>query len=350
MPDLLFFCKAPMNAAMFARPLERIWERTGWRIRFTGQGRGHGSAPEILAGLGFEGARQASKFSIRWKRWDAYVSPDIVQPAWRARRAIQVFHGVSFKGKMYTPPIRRFTDLFLVGEDMRRRFIERGLFEEGDPALHPVGMPKLDALFDGSYDRETVLREAGATPDRPAVLFAPTWRPESSLYSHGVELMKAAAAQDEWTLLVKLHDWAWDPATNPIDWEKAIPGLEGPRVRFVRGASITPYMAAADMLISDASSAANEYLVLDRPIIWIDVPDLIRKYAMTIDLDGWGRKTGRIAGTGDELLEAIGDALARPGEFGETRRAAASDIFYNPGRATEAFLKALCGVLGESLL
>lgn len=334
-----------MNGVMFERPLRWLREqRPEWNLAMTGRGRGHGGATQIMEQLGHSGLRQAWQFEVRWRGWDAYLSPDINQPTRRARRAIQLFHGVSFKGKMYRPPIRRFTDLFLIGEDMRRRFIEKGLYEEGDPALHRVGMPKLDAFIDGSLDREAILREIGLDGEalaRPVVLYAPTWRPESSLYSYGIELMKRTAEREGWTLLVKLHDWVWDPATNPIDWAKTIPMLEGPCVRFVRGFNIVPYMFVADLLISDASSVANEYLLLDRPILWIDVPQLIAKYEKTIDLEGWGRRTGRIVASNEELCEAIEDGLARPGEFGEVRREAAADIFYHPGEATRVFCEKL---------
>lgn len=346
MRHLLFFCKAPMNAVMFERPLRRLMDDPRLKIQFTGEGRAGGRADAILPRLGFPDARQAWRLSVRWRAWDAYISPDLMQPARRARRAIQIFHGVSFKGKMYTDNIRRFSDLFLIGEDMRRRFVAKGLFPEDSPALHKIGMPKLDAFFDGSLDRAAILNKLGADPDRPVVLYAPTWRPESSLYSHGLEFMKRCAREKGWTLLVKLHDWAWDPATNPIDWRAMLPQLESPEVRFALEPNIVPYLFVADALVSDASSVANEYLLLDRPIIWIDVPDLIRKYERTIDLDGWGRKTGRIVKTTDELMEACRDALAAPGEFGEVRRQAAADIFYHPGRATEAFCQTLNGLLG----
>lgn len=341
MIDLLFFCKAPMNAVMFERPLRRLWPDPRLRIRFTGEGRAGGDARQILPQLGFPQARQAGGLCVRWKRWDAFISPDLMQPARRARRAIQIFHGVSFKGKMYTPAIRRFSDLFLIGEDMRRRYLERGLISGEAPVLHRIGMPKLDGFFDGSLDRAAILRRLGADPRRPVILYAPTWRPESSLYSHGLEFIKRCARREEWTLLVKLHDWAWDPATNPVDWARAIPELEGPNVRFAREADIVPCLFIADALVSDASSVANEYLLLDRPVIWIDVPELIRKYEQTIDLAGWGRKTGRLARTIDELLEACRDSLARPAEYGEIRRRAAADIFYHPGKATDAFCETL---------
>lgn len=346
MIDLLFFCKAPMNAVMFERPLRQLMTDPRLRLHCTGEGRAGGSAEQILSNMGIEGVRPAPDWKVRWKKWDAFISPDAMQPARRARRAIQIFHGISFKGKMYTPRIRRFSDLFLVGDDMRRRFVTRGLFPEDAPGLHNIGMPKLDAFFDGSLDRTRILGDLGIDPARPVVLYAPTWRPESSLYSHGVEFMKRSAEREGWTLLIKLHDWVLDPATNPIDWAKAMPELEGPHVRFAPGRDITPYMFAADLLVSDASSVANEFLLLDRPVVWIDVPDLIKKYNQTIDLDGWGRRTGRIVSTTDELMEACANGLAQPDEFSPVRREAAADMFYHPGRATEAFLARFYQMLG----
>src|SRR5262249_53506481 len=160
--------------------------------------------------------------------------------------------------------IKRFSDLFLIGEDQRRRFVEKKLFEENDPALHRIGMPKLDAFFDDSLNRETILRELGIDPARPVVLYAPTWRPEASVYGQGLKFIQQSAGEQRWTLVVKLHDWAWDPATNPIDWHKAIPELEGPNVHFARGANVVPLLFVSDLLITDASSVANEYLLLDR--------------------------------------------------------------------------------------
>lgn len=336
-----------MNAVMFARPLRRLWEDARLRIAFAGEGRGVGSAREILAAQGFAGARQAGRLGVRWRALDAYISPDLFMPARRARRQIQIFHGVSFKGKMFTPPVRRFSDLFLIGEDQRRRFVEKGLFPADSPALHKVGMPKLDAFFDGSLDRVATLRELGADPARPMVLYAPTWRPEASLYGPGLEFIRRCAREERFTLVVKLHDWAWDPATNPIDWQKAVPELQGPNVRFARGFNVVPYLHAADLLISDASSVANEYLLLDRPLVWLDAPELIRKYEKTIDLDGWGRKTGPIVKTADELLGMCATMLADGGrDFAAVRQAAAADIFYHPGQATERFVAELLALLG----
>ena len=78
----------------------------------------------------------------------------------------------------------------------------------------------------------------------------------------------------------------------------------------------------------------------------MDAPELIRKYGATIDLDGWGRKTGRIVKNEDACMEACIDSLNNPAEFSRVRREAAKDIFYNPGTATERFCEKLYELIG----
>ena len=53
-----------------------------------------------------------------------------------------------------------------------------------------------------------------------------------------------------------------------------LPPLLGERQRLVRGFDSNPYLAAADLLISDASSVANEFLVLDRPLVFFRLSGL----------------------------------------------------------------------------
>ena len=45
----------------------------------------------------------------------------------------------------------------------------------------PIGAPKTDVLFDGTFQRDDVLRSLQLDPQRPAVLYAPTYQKEASL-------------------------------------------------------------------------------------------------------------------------------------------------------------------------
>src|SRR3972149_10054565 len=94
--------------------------------------------------------------------------------------------------------------------------------------------------------------------------------------------------------LIKLHDLLYDSERNTIDWRKKISNLMKPNIRLIEAYDISPYLFASDILISDASSVANEYAILDRPIIFADVPELLKSYEKTADLDTWGREGGEV--------------------------------------------------------
>ena len=52
--------------------------------------------------------------------------------------------------------------------------------------------------------------------------------------------------------------------------------MAGKTGHLVSDADICPYLAAADVMITDHSSAGFEYLLLDRPLVRIHVPELLR--------------------------------------------------------------------------
>jgi CDP-glycerol glycerophosphotransferase (TagB/SpsB family) len=94
----------------------------------------------------------------------------------------------------------------------------------------------------------------------------------------------------------------------------------------------------ADLLLTDASSVANEFALLDRPMVFLDVPELIEaaRQKGAVDLETWGRKAGDVVTDPADAVRAVADALGRPERHSDVRRALAEDLFYNPGAATGA--------------
>lgn len=288
-----------------------------------------------------------TSLEAKWRRYDLYLSADITLFNRRATKKAHIFHGISFKGKAYTEHIKKYDKAFLIGPYQRRQFVDRGILAPDDARMLDIGMPKIDPLVNGEIDREEVLRKLGLDPQKPVVLYAPTWRKESSLNTMGEPLIDTVAAMEDVQLIVKIHDLSYNPATNRKDWaavfrEKQVAGT---RAKFVHYGDITPLLAAADLLISDASSTANEFLLCDRPVIFMDVPLLIEKYRDSVDLETWGRKTGVVVEQPEQLPETIRAELAAPARLSEIRRAAAADYFYNPGHATLASVRAIYNLL-----
>jgi hypothetical protein len=344
--DILFYANAPNNYVCFRPLFEALRRDERLRVWLTSTNALLPRARDFYASLGVEHDRIVPRWRARWQRFDLYISPNIAVISRRARTRVQMFHGVSFKGKPYTDNIRKYDYLFTVGPYMKRRFVRDGFFEEGDPRLLEIGMPKTDLLFHPPKDRAAVARDLGFDdPSQPLVLYAPTWRKESSLYGLGRDLLRELPRRGR-NLMVKLHDHHYDPKTNPVDWRAEWPKLRHPRLGVIEDPDIVPYMAAADVLISDLSSVTNEFTLLDRPIVFIDVPELRAKYGATIDMEEWGHKTGALVSDMDGLERAIDQALADPGALSEVRREAARDLFYNPGCATRAAIRGAYEVLG----
>ncbi|MGH9779210.1 MAG: CDP-glycerol glycerophosphotransferase family protein, partial [Candidatus Acidiferrales bacterium] len=156
----------------------------------------------------------------------------------------------------------------------------------------------------------------------------------SSITTNGLELI-GRLQQMPINLLIKLHDKSLDFRRNVNDWLSEVKKrATGARVRVLEGFDIVPYLALADLLISDFSSAANEFLLRDRPVIFLPTPEKVEINKERWDTEVWGHKVGVVANSLDELVAAVEDGLARPEKMRDIRRAAAADMFYQPGTAT----------------
>lgn len=281
---------------------------------------------------------------------DVYVTPNFNDRlhAVRARRRVQIFHGVSFKNYCIKEKALRYDRLFLPGAYHKRRYVESGLFRADDPRLVVIGLPKLDRLARGEIDRAAVLRSRGLDPSRPTVLYAPTGDAGNSLFRHGEEILRAFERLPV-NLIVKPHDHADpDPACR-IDWPARLASIRRPGFAVDLGFDVVPLLAAADLLLTDASSVAFEYALLDRPIIFFDVPEILNgPTAHMFDLDTWGRKGGDVVHTVGELADAVPALLAEPSAKSAIRRRIAADLFHEPGTATERAVRQLYREVGLS--
>jgi hypothetical protein len=199
-------------------------------------------------------------------------------------------------------------------------------------------MPKADRLVDGTLKRDVILQSLGLDRRLPTVLYAPTWTPYSSLNALGEDLVTALAKTGV-NLIVKLHDNSLDVSdvrnSGGIDWVRRLgPALQGPRGHLAKRGTISPYLVAADLMISDHSSAAFEYLLLDRPLIRIEMPELIARTNIPPDYVALMAESSTSVKELPEILRAVEQGLANPGLQSKPRKAVAEELFYMPGTAT----------------
>lgn len=256
---------------------------------------------------------------------------------------IQIFHGVSFRNKAVRAESLGADFYFLVGPYMQRAFSQAGLLTPDDPRGLPIGFLKTDRLLNGELDRQALLNRYGFSGERPVVLYAPTGQKHNSLETMGTKVIERLAATGRYDLLIKPHD---HPKKTRIDWFAQLDRLQDRHTHLVRDPDVIPLLFLADLLITDASSVSNEYSLLDRPMVFLDVPRLIEKAGSAdgsmLDLETWGRRCGLLVKQPSEVEDAVQQSLDDPHRFSQVRQAMARDLFFNPGTATDAAVEWFC--------
>ena len=292
---------------------------------------------------------------VEWRRFDLYFNAD---PWARARlrrcaREVNFFHGVAGKYDLDSPkglPLgyESYDRVAFVNRDRMTRYLDAGVVTPRQACL--VGYPKLDRLASGAIDGAKVRTALGLDASRQTVLYAPTYSPASSLHSAGEAIVRAAADAG-WNVIVKVHDRSLDPDprySGGIDWRSRMRTLEEPgRICYVEDADSSPFLAAADALITDHSSVGFEYLVLDRPLIVFDVPGLLEAARINPEKMAQLHWAAHVVSSVAGLPEELRTAALVPAAKSRERRRIAAHVFHEPGTATERAITLIGEMLGR---
>jgi hypothetical protein len=349
---VLVEARTPMNLAVLAPVWSALREDPGINIRFTGPDRPDLAAAYARAGIA---ARTLSRGAASLRRWDLYMNADPWDPVtlWRCRRRINFFHGVAGKYDLECPvdlplSFAQYDRVAFPNAGRLRRYVDAGLVAAGRAAL--VGFPKLDALVNEAAPPRTKAAALGLNGAVPTVIYAPTFSPESSLQPHG-EALAGALLERGYNVIVKLHDRSLDPDpkySGGHDWRARFAAFShSPRFLFASGGDSTEYLLASDAMITDHSTIGFEFCAMDRPLVVLDMPDLLRAARIDPAKARLLRGAADVAGTAAEAVAAVDRVLVTPGARRQARRTAVDDVFYDPGRAT-ARAVALCHELLES--
>jgi predicted nucleic acid-binding Zn ribbon protein len=335
---ILVDARTPVHYTMFA-PVHRAMEDDE-RVRFSFiASEEPGKAASIFRDAG-PNAHVIGPTVAAVTRFDAYLTSDFTWTRLLYKTCrIQMFHGVGGKYGFDAPiePLTAWHRLFFVNRRRLQNCIAAGALDANSRAIRLIGMPKVDCLVDGSLERDAVLVALGLPPERPTVLYAPTWSPASSLNAMGIELIDRLQAMHV-NVIVKLHDRSCDlreQYSGGIDWIATLrPHLRAGSSVLAPEADICPYLAAADALVTDHSSCGFEYLLLDRPLVRIHRPELIALANIHKDYVQLLAEVSESTTGVDDSIAAVERALADPSAKSATRRAVAADLFHEPGTAT----------------
>ncbi len=209
---------------------------------------------------------------------NAYL-PVHVAPHRRRATVVQVWHATGalkrFGVDTVVPPVEpeatflhRYYDYVIAAGEQSRVPWSRALRTPVERVL-PLGAPRTDIFFDPgavARSRDRILAAHPVLRDRRIVLFAPTFRGRGrdrtgALGLDGARLRELLPAT--WALVAKTHP-NLDPATQPT----AGFDLVGDPAE-----DLNDWLAVADVLVTDYSSAIFEWSLLRRPLVLL-VDDL----------------------------------------------------------------------------
>src|SRR3954467_2102247 len=257
-----------------------------------------------------------------WARFDLLVNAD----PWgtvsvrRCRHRINFFHGVAGKYDLDCPGgmpagFDTYSRVAFANADRMQRYLEAGIVTRAQAVL--VGYPKLDALVNGAFDATGVRRALGLDPARPTALFSPTWSSASALHVAGEPIIEHLIGAGM-NVIAKLHDRSLQTSerfTEGIDWRARLARF-APTGAFAlaTNADSSPYLAAADLMVTDHSSIGFEYLTLDRPLLVYDAPDLARVARINTEKIALLRSAAQVVRTPGELAAVARRAWSAPQE------------------------------------
>ena len=349
---VLFEAASPMSLAVF-RPVLDLLQRDG-RVEVWFTASDGAWDPAALFGAAHITERVLPAADAKWMKFDGYINTDFWNMTWLPRRSrrVHLFHGVAGKYGLdaptrIAPVVATFDRLMFPNRGRLRSYAQAGLVNPDGPRAALIGYPKVDCLVDGSLDRRAILHGLGLDPSAPTVLYAPTWSPYSSLNLAGEAIIEALARLGG-NVIVKLHDRSYDRterASGGVDWRKRIERLcADAGVHVARGFDASPYLFAADALVTDHSSVGFEFMLLDRPIVVVHCAELLARARINPSKIAALWSAADVIDAAD-VTAAVGRALDEPHRHSLRRRALADEMFYGAGRASSRAADCIYDVL-----
>jgi len=264
---------------------------------------------------------------------------------------VQTFHALPIKKAVFYEPFLNYDLILLPGQFHKDEFIKRFNLKKNDERFKIVGWPNIDDLIKEKHDRKKIIKKLNLDPQKKTIMYAPTWG-----WGHGNDAFFARWFDKEeevfekickksfdknLNLIVRLHSLSF--STNKkklIDIAKKYKVLWQTNLTSNYRDDPNKYLWITDILISDLSGIISEYMVLNRPIIYIDPDESIDPWQNSDMPKNF--RAGHVVREADQLLEAIDDSIMYPQRFSKQRKDILNKVYYNlDGNATSRGVEAI---------
>ena len=276
-----------------------------------------------------------------WEKYDLIICTDVYAgfPIRKTKKWI-LWHGAGVNSRLFTRSVLRKSsfdfDLTLLAGPYDVKVV-RDHFEKTNLTVNVVstGLPYLDRLIDPGISREAYFDRLSLDESRKTILFAPHWgtgntykETLSGYFDRAISILQETG----YNIILKLHACSFNIVmADGFDWKKRLKDIKNISVDY--DIDDMPALKFSDILITDFSSRAFNFMLLDKPVILIlkvdssGIVDLKRTQLM--------QKGSLVVKEIEDLEKVINEAVAKPELLRDERQDVASQCFTNFGRASE---------------
>jgi hypothetical protein len=201
-----------------------------------------------------------------------------------------------------------------------------------------AGFPYLDRLESCPETRDAYLRRIGLASGGKVALVAPSWRGLQAIQARQSDYLDeiiAVLRQFDLQVILKLHACSFNKAmARGEDWAARLCRYPRQNVRIDDNIDDVPALLHADLLITDISSRAFDFMLLDKPVIAV-FPDDLFTDRLDRERIAFLRQATLSARCPAEIEAMIAQSLNGRGPSAGDCHRLARRFFANPGRATE---------------
>jgi len=320
----LFFVTKPYSFSILKPIQDSITESNSGTVKWF--------AASSAVNFSSPGDQIKSNEAVRDYNPDVVLVPGNIVPHYWPGLKVQVFHGLDEEVKGFYN-ITGFFDLYCTtGPIMTEKFLKIAK-QKKHFLVKETGWPKLDPVYKNecgfSDQKDQLIKQYKLIPELPVILYAPTFPPK---YTSAPDLLdsinKLKNCKYNW--IIKFHS-LMDQSIR-----ERYKKLDGNNFRVVDELNILPFMAGSDIMITDTSSVAYEFLHFNRPLITYQA---IARRDKGINIQD-----------PSELSPAIERSLNDPNEFSHNRESCLQDIHpYFDGNSSNRVLKGIADILANGL-
>lgn len=236
---------------------------------------------------------------------------------------VDVWHGFGFKGHHYDDfrVLRRYDEVWVDSPLQRSFYLSH--FGFAPERVIATGYARIDALVRRSMDHVALRRRFGLPESGKVVLFAPTWQhaergrglfPFNASPDLFYEVMAAFAARTNCIFVTRAHLNAAMPEVTSDSRMRFLPFADYPDTEAL--------LLTCDVLLADWSSIVFDWLLLDRPTVFLDV---LAPFPVGSTLQPRHRY-GHLAGSMADLVQALESYVAQPDEYHRRHGVRAAEV------------------------